>query len=92
LDQPARGMAIGRGEYMTLNVGRVREIASDAPADAPRQNHEASEQYCERGPAMRANARSSGVLALFTANRVSPCTLRLLRLCAYSNCTPDASG
>jgi 4-amino-4-deoxy-L-arabinose transferase-like glycosyltransferase len=36
LDQPARGMAIGRGEYMTLNVGRVREIASDAPADAQR--------------------------------------------------------
>ncbi len=34
LEQPARGMAIGRGEYMTLNIGRLREIASDAPADA----------------------------------------------------------
>lgn len=37
-EQPARGMAIGRGEYMTLNIGRAREIASDAPADAQRPN------------------------------------------------------
>ncbi len=37
-DQPARGMAIGRGEYMTLNVGRVREAVSDAPAAVPRSN------------------------------------------------------
>lgn len=35
-DEPARGMAIGRGEYMTLNIGRVREAASAAPADAQR--------------------------------------------------------
>src|SRR5690606_18332287 len=35
-DQPARGMAIGRGEYMTLNIGRVRETASAAPAGAQR--------------------------------------------------------
>lgn len=38
LDQPARGMAIGRGEYMTLNIGRVREIANDAPSAGPRPN------------------------------------------------------
>ena len=37
-DQPARGMAIGRGEYMTLNVGRVREAVSDASAAVPRSN------------------------------------------------------
>jgi len=37
-DQPARGMAIGRGEYMTLNVGRVREAVNAAPADAPRSD------------------------------------------------------
>jgi 4-amino-4-deoxy-L-arabinose transferase-like glycosyltransferase len=37
-DQPARGMAIGRGEYMTLNVGRIREAVSDAPADVQRSN------------------------------------------------------
>ncbi len=36
LDEPARGMAIGRGEYMTLNIGRAREIASGAPSDGPR--------------------------------------------------------
>jgi len=35
-DQPARGMAIGRGEYMTLNIGRLR--ASDAAADGPQPN------------------------------------------------------
>lgn len=35
-DEPARGMAIGRGEYMTLNIGRVRETASAAPAGAQR--------------------------------------------------------
>lgn len=34
-EEPARGMAIGRGEYMTLHIGRVREL-SDAPADAQR--------------------------------------------------------
>ncbi|MBL8547606.1 MAG: glycosyltransferase family 39 protein [Hyphomonadaceae bacterium] len=34
-DQPARGMAIGRGEYMTLNIGRVREIASGSSAASP---------------------------------------------------------
>lgn len=38
VEQPARGMAIGRGEYMTLNIGRARERANDAPADAPRPN------------------------------------------------------
>jgi len=31
-------MAIGRGEYMTLNIGRAREIASGAPAGAPQPN------------------------------------------------------
>lgn len=35
-DQPARGMAIGRGEYMTLNIGRLR--ASGAAADGPPPN------------------------------------------------------
>ncbi len=35
-DQPARGMAIGRGERMTLHIGRVREIASAAPAGGQR--------------------------------------------------------
>jgi 4-amino-4-deoxy-L-arabinose transferase-like glycosyltransferase len=35
-DEPARGMAIGRGEYMTLNIGRVREATSAAPAGAQR--------------------------------------------------------
>ncbi len=37
-EQPARGMAIGRGEYMTLNIGRARAIASGAPAGAQQQN------------------------------------------------------
>lgn len=37
-DQPARGMAIGRGEYMTLNIGRVREVANDAAAASQRPN------------------------------------------------------
>lgn len=37
-DQPARGMAIGRGEYMTLNIGRLRELASAAPADGQPPN------------------------------------------------------
>ena len=37
LDEPARGMAIGRGEYMTLNIGRAREISA-ALADAPQSN------------------------------------------------------
>lgn len=37
-EAPARGMAIGRGEYMTLNIGRARDIASGAPADAPQPN------------------------------------------------------
>lgn len=37
-DEPARGMAIGRGEYMTLNIGRVREIASVVPAGGQRSN------------------------------------------------------
>jgi 4-amino-4-deoxy-L-arabinose transferase-like glycosyltransferase len=37
-DQPARGMAIGRGEYMTLNIGRLRESASGAPADGQPPN------------------------------------------------------
>ena len=37
-DEPARGMAIGRGEYMTLNIGRVREIASDATVGGQRSN------------------------------------------------------
>ncbi|ANP45218.1 ArnT family glycosyltransferase [Candidatus Viadribacter manganicus] len=37
-DQPAQGMAIGRGEYMTLNIGRVHEAASDAPAGARQSN------------------------------------------------------
>lgn len=36
LEQPARGMAIGRGEYMTLNIGRVRELSSDGPAAGQR--------------------------------------------------------
>ncbi|MEQ1493281.1 MAG: hypothetical protein ABL932_22315, partial [Terricaulis sp.] len=35
-EQPARGMAMGRGEYMTLNIGRAREIASGVQADGPR--------------------------------------------------------
>lgn len=34
VDEPARGMAIGRGEYMTLYIGRVRaNDANGAPAD-----------------------------------------------------------
>jgi len=37
-DEPAGGMAIGRGEYMVLNIGRVRESASGAPADGPQPN------------------------------------------------------
>jgi hypothetical protein len=37
LDQPARGMAIGRGEYMTLNIGRARELRA-APVDGPPPN------------------------------------------------------
>lgn len=37
-DEPARGMAIGRGEYMTLNIGRVRGISSDEPAGGQRSN------------------------------------------------------
>ncbi|MEZ5956718.1 MAG: glycosyltransferase family 39 protein [Hyphomonadaceae bacterium] len=35
-DEPARGMAIGRGEYMTLNIGRLR--ASGETADGPQQS------------------------------------------------------
>lgn len=38
VDAPARGMAIGRGEYMTLNIGRVRAIESGAEAGAPQSN------------------------------------------------------
>lgn len=34
LDQPARGMAIGRGEYMTLNIGRAVPITGDAAVAA----------------------------------------------------------
>lgn len=37
VEAPARGMAIGRGEYMTLNIGRARRI-SDEPAGARRPN------------------------------------------------------
>lgn len=38
LEQPARGMAVGRGEYMTLNIGRARALVSDAPGDARRSS------------------------------------------------------
>jgi 4-amino-4-deoxy-L-arabinose transferase-like glycosyltransferase len=34
-EEPARGMAIGRGEYMTLNIGRVRDANGEASADGP---------------------------------------------------------
>lgn len=37
LDEPARGMAMGRGEYMTLHMGRAREISA-APSAAPPPN------------------------------------------------------
>lgn len=36
VEQPARGMAMGRGEYMTLNIGRARAIPSGVSADGPR--------------------------------------------------------
>jgi 4-amino-4-deoxy-L-arabinose transferase-like glycosyltransferase len=37
-EAPARGMAIGRGEYMTLYIGRVSELVSGEPAAVRPQN------------------------------------------------------